>query len=43
MRMQGDRIVAPGLTKDGLATMSAYQSNGYYRYEPSRSLGELVR
>jgi sporulation protein YlmC with PRC-barrel domain len=43
MRMQGDRIVAPGLTRDGLTTMTAYQSDGYYRYERSRTLGELVR
>lgn len=43
MRMQGDRIVAPGLTKDGVTGMSAYQSDGYYRYERNRTLGELVR
>ncbi len=43
MRMQGDRIVAPSLTKDGVSTLSAYESDGYYRYEPTRSLGELVR
>jgi sporulation protein YlmC with PRC-barrel domain len=43
MRMQGDRIVAPNLTKDGVSSMSAYQSDGYYRYERNRTLGELVR
>jgi sporulation protein YlmC with PRC-barrel domain len=43
MRMQGDRIVAPNLTKDGVNTMQSYQGDNWYRYERSRSLGELVR
>jgi sporulation protein YlmC with PRC-barrel domain len=43
MQMQGDRIVAPGLTKDGVTAMNAYQSDSYYRYEPNRTLGDLVR
>lgn len=43
MRVQGDRIIAPNLTKDGVGTMSGYQSDSWYRYERSRTLGELVR
>lgn len=43
MRMQGDRIVAPNLTKDGVGSMQSYQGDGWYRYERNRSLGELVR
>jgi sporulation protein YlmC with PRC-barrel domain len=43
MRMQGDRIVAPGLTKDSVNAMQSYQSDGWYRYENNRTLGELVR
>jgi sporulation protein YlmC with PRC-barrel domain len=43
MRMQGDRIVAPNLTKDGVSTMQGYQGDNWYRYERNRSLGELVR
>jgi sporulation protein YlmC with PRC-barrel domain len=43
MRMQGDRIVAPNLTKDGVNTMQSYQGDNWYRYERNRSLGELVR
>ena len=43
MRMQGDRIIAPGLTKDGINSMQSYQGDGWYRYENNRTLGELVR
>jgi sporulation protein YlmC with PRC-barrel domain len=43
MRMQGDRIVAPNLTKDGVSSMQAYQGESWYRYEQNRTLGELVR
>jgi sporulation protein YlmC with PRC-barrel domain len=43
MRMQGDRIVAPNLTKDGVSSMQAYQRDSWYRYAPNRTLGELVR
>jgi sporulation protein YlmC with PRC-barrel domain len=43
MRMQGDRIVAPNLTKDGVSSMQSYQGDNWYRYERNRTLGELVR
>jgi sporulation protein YlmC with PRC-barrel domain len=43
MRMQGDRIVAPNLTRDGVSSMQAYQGDSWYRYERNRTLGELVR
>jgi sporulation protein YlmC with PRC-barrel domain len=43
MRVQGDRVIAPNLTKDGVGRMQAYNDEGWYRYERSRTLGELVR
>ena len=43
MRMQGDRIVAPNLTKDSVSSMQSYQGESWYRYESNRTLGELVR
>jgi sporulation protein YlmC with PRC-barrel domain len=43
MRMQGDRIVVPNLTKDSVGTMQSYQEDNWYRYERNRTLGELVR
>jgi len=43
MRVQGDRIVAPSLTKNSVGAMQAYQSDAWYRYENNRTLGELVR
>ena len=29
--------------EDGVTAMNAYQSDSYYRYEPNRTLGDLVR
>lgn len=43
MRMQGDRMLAPNLTKDSANTMQAYQRDNWYHYERNRTLGELVR
>jgi sporulation protein YlmC with PRC-barrel domain len=43
MRMQGDRIVVPNLTKESVGTMQSYQEDNWYRYERNRTLGELVR
>jgi sporulation protein YlmC with PRC-barrel domain len=43
MRMQGDRVVVAGLTKESASTMQPYQSDAWYRYERNRTLGELVR
>jgi sporulation protein YlmC with PRC-barrel domain len=43
MRVQGDRIVAPNLTKESANTMQAYQRDSWYHYERNRTLGELVR
>ena len=43
MRMQGDRVVAPNLTKESAGTMQAYQRDAWYHYERNRTLGELVR
>jgi sporulation protein YlmC with PRC-barrel domain len=43
MRMQGDRIVAPNLTKDSVGSMQSYNDDDWYRYERNRTLGELVR
>ena len=43
MRMQGDRIVAPSLTKDSVNSMQSYNDESWYRYERNRTLGELVR
>jgi sporulation protein YlmC with PRC-barrel domain len=43
MRLQGDRIIAPNLTKDGVSRMQSYNDESWYRYERSRTLGELVR
>jgi sporulation protein YlmC with PRC-barrel domain/predicted small secreted protein len=43
MRVQGDRIVAPNLTKDRVSSMQTYEGDEWYRYERNRTLGELVR
>jgi sporulation protein YlmC with PRC-barrel domain len=43
MRMQGDRIVVPNISKDNVDRMQAYNDDSWYRYERSRTLGELVR
>jgi sporulation protein YlmC with PRC-barrel domain len=43
MRMQGDRVVAPNLTKESANTMQPYQRDNWYHYERNRTLGELVK
>ena len=43
LEMQGDRLVAPNLTRDDLQRMSAYQDRDWDRYDRSRTLGEITR
>jgi sporulation protein YlmC with PRC-barrel domain len=42
VRMQGDRIVAAGVTSSSTG-MQAYREGDWYRYERNRMLGELAR
>lgn len=42
LQVQGDRVVAPTLTKDDLARLGEYRSADWTPYEADRTLGEAV-